>query len=127
VRILVEVVGDSGRRVRKQKGIEVHPAVLREHMVVCEGEDELLSFVLDGVVSSALEPVSRAKPTAEALEEAIATGGPTREGGGKSKLDSMLGLDIIEHMDGLEARQGGGQPRQTPGDLALPQTGTRRR
>jgi len=129
VRVLVEVIDDDGRRLRKQSSTEVPPAVVKTHRVVSESHDDLLRFVLNDVVSSALGAVSRPQAPQQALEEAIKTGGSRASRGapGKAnKLDEMLGLDIIEHMDGMEQRQGGGQRPKTPADLARPQTGIRR-
>lgn len=125
VKILVEVIGDDGRKVRKQKSTEVPSAVLKSHSIVCESQDDLLGFILNDVVSSAIGAVSRPQAPQVALEEALMK--PSSSGSGSpNKLEAMLGLDIIDHMDGVEARKGGGQRKMTPGDLAIPQAGTRR-
>lgn len=126
VRILVEVVDDDGECVRKQTSAQVSDGVLRAHKVVCESRSDLLGFVLRDVVSSALGAVASPKAPQAALEEAISGRGPAgrREGGSPNKLEKMLGLDIIEHMDKLGG--GHGERKMTPADLALPQRGTRR-
>jgi len=126
VRILVEVIGDDGRTVRKQSAIIVPPAVVKTNSVVCESQDDILRFVLDDVVSSALGAVSRPQSPQVALEEALLKGGGASGSGEPNKLEAMLGLDLIDHMDGIDSRKGGGRPQMTPSDLALPQTGTRR-
>ena len=128
VRVLVEVVDDDGQRIRKQSSTTVPPAIVKTHSVVSESREDLLRFVLNDVVSSALGAVSRPQAPQQALEEAITGRGSGARGapGKANKLEEMLGLDIIEHMDGLEQRQGGGQRQRTPADLVRPQTGIRR-
>jgi hypothetical protein len=128
VRILVEVVDDDGECVRKQTSAQVSEGILGAHKVVCESRSDLLGFVLQDVVSSAIAAVASPQAPKAALEEAISGRGPSgrREGGESNKLEKMLGLDIIERMDRMESRGAGGQRKMTPGDLALPQGGTRR-
>lgn len=128
VRVLVEVIDDNGQKIRKQSSTTVPPAVVKTHGVVSESREDLLRFVLNDVVSSALGAVSRPQAPQQALEEAIMGGGGSgvRGTGKPNKLEEMLGLDIIEHMDGIDQRQGGRQRQKTPADLVRPQTGIRR-
>ena len=124
VRILVEVIDDDGRRMRKQSSTIVPPGVVKTHSVVSESEDDLLRFILNDVVSSGLGAVSRPQAPQQALEEALVRGSSSGGSGQSNKLEKMLGLDIIDHMDAMEGGRSGSS--MTPASLAPPQTARRR-
>lgn len=110
LRVIVEVVDDETRSgTRRRKEVEVPSRVLNVHKVLCESRKELRAFVADDVMSSALSAVMGRQNNVDALSEALSpepirgnAHGQTSSRKGASKVEALLGLDVIEHMDGLD-------------------------
>lgn len=108
LRVTVEVLDEeTGKWSRRRRELEVPPGVLNVHKALCENRRALRKFVADDVLSAALGAVAAPQSSARALDEQLRATEPGKSfgvsGGGKpSKLESMLGLDVIDHMDRLE-------------------------
>jgi hypothetical protein len=125
LRVTVEVLDEeTGKGSRRRRELEVPPAVLNVHEVLCEDQQELRKFVADDVLSAALGAVAAPQSSARALDEqlrATEPGSGLGSSGGRraSKLESMLGLDVIDHMDSLERPSQQQQP-VSPSSKTLP-------
>lgn len=100
VRVMVEVVegGRTVKRVMRQTGVSPRAMKLYEMM----GTEDTVSFLAEDVISGALKAVQDAasgKGTEAILNSQPAVDGQGRpKGGGMTKLDEALGLDIMDHM-----------------------------
>lgn len=133
LRIIVEVVDDKTRKgTRRRREIEIPGRVLNVHKALCESRRDLRAFVADDVMSAAIGAVSSQQTPMESLNEALLapsspvqspqlaqpspqSGRAPAKGGGHNKLESFLGLDVIDHMDGMEAMvESHAPPQQQP-------------
>jgi len=115
LRVVVEVLDEeTGKGTRRRREMEIPPRVLNVHKVLCESRKELRGLLADDVVSGALATVSNPHATDELGEAMLAeekpARSPSRSPRRQSKMDSFLGLDVIEHMDKLES----GGPQSAP-------------
>jgi hypothetical protein len=107
LRVTVEVLDEeTGKGSRRRRELEVPPAVLNVHEALCEDQQELRKFVADDVLSAALGAVAAPQSSARALDEQL-------------RAESMLGLDVIDHMDSLERPSQQQQP-VSPSSKTLP-------
>lgn len=107
LRIIIEVVDETRKGTRRRREIDVPDRVINVHKALCEGRRELRALVADDVMSAALKSVSGQQVDTEALSEALAgpsSGSHQQPLSGHNKLESFLGLDVIEHMDNLDSR-----------------------
>jgi len=120
LRIIVEVVDPQTRKgTRRRREVEIPARILNVHKALCESRRDLRAFVADDVMSAAIGAVSSQQSVTEALSEALLTepsprsqsqpvqvsaprGAPPKRQ--LNKIESFLGLDVIEHMDGIDSR-----------------------
>jgi len=106
LRVMVEVIDGDGTKVRRLKTVEVPAKVLKINAVLCESRDELRNQVADDAISKALSTVMT--PEA-AMGPADLPSLSAPSGGGASpkdaKLEQLLGLGLMEHMDSLDAQR----------------------
>ena len=127
LRIIVEVVDEKARKgTRRSREIDIPGRVLNVHKALCESRRDLRAFVAADVMSAAIGVVLGQQNPMESLNEALLApsspvqspqsqrGGQPVTGGGHSKLESFLGLDVIQHMDGLEVMVESHTPVQAP-------------
>jgi hypothetical protein len=124
LRVTVEVLDEeAGKKTRRRKEIEVPPRVLNVNKALCETRMELRRFVANDVMSAALASMISVQAPTQALEEAMrqpaSQGGEAARGAkGMNKLESFLGLDVINHMDKLDGPSTKQQPPLTPDKLS---------
>lgn len=119
LRIIVEVVDEKTRKgTRRRREVEIPGRILNVHKALCESRRDLRAFVADDVMSAAIGSVSSQQSTVDGLSEALLTEpSPQRQSQPiqvtqnrapqrttHNKVESFLGLDVIEHMDGLDSR-----------------------
>jgi hypothetical protein len=116
LRVIVEVVDETTRKgTRRRREVEIPARVLNIHSALCESSGDLRAFVANDVMSGALSAISGQQTATEALNEALLTEpspapAPQTPRNGRpapkrhNKVESFLGLDVIEHMDGLDSR-----------------------
>lgn len=112
VRVLVEVLGDGGEKVRRLQTVDVSPKAAKLYESFGS-----LDFIAEDVMSGALAAVqSKAMPSAALDAQASLPG----KDPGNTMLEDSLGLDIVENMlkkDGAGAAQS--QP-QFSGSVPVP-------
>jgi hypothetical protein len=124
LRIIVEVVDEeTSKGTRRRREIEIPKRVLNINKTLCESRRDLRAFVADDVMSGALGTILGQQSGTDRLGEALlmepspqsqpsSQSQPQPHGGSPqpipqkapSKIESFLGLDVIEHMDGVEAQ-----------------------
>lgn len=120
LRVIVEVVDETTRKgTRRRREVEIPARVLNIHKALCEDRRDLRAFVANDVMSGALSAISGQQTATEALSEALLTepssasqpqpprnGQPAPQPAPQrhNKVESFLGLDVIEHMDGMDSR-----------------------
>jgi hypothetical protein len=112
LRVIVEVIDERTHKgTRRRREVEVPGRVLNAHKVLCESRRDLRAFVADDVMSGALAAISGQRGTTEALDSALLSEpapapvrvnsqAPTKRS--HNKVESFLGLDVIEHMDSID-------------------------
>lgn len=107
---MVEVT-HQGKTERKMKTIEVPEKTVKLHSMMCEDVSDLRSSIASDVLSNAMSAV--AGPAAQKLDPMSMTSGPPKAGKAQSaadkKLNEMLGLDLLEHIDKVDGRAPMGQ------------------
>ena len=105
LRIMVEVT-HQGKTDRKMKTIEVPEKTVKLHSMMCEDVSDLRSSIASDVLANAVSAV--AGPAAQKLDPMAMTSGPPAPGKPKTaadkKLNEMLGLDLLEHIDKVDGR-----------------------
>ena len=105
LRILVEVT-HQGKTERKMRTITVPDKTVKLHSMMCEDVSDLRSSIASDVLANAVSAV--AGPAAQKLDPMAMTSGPPKAGKPQSavdkKMNEMLGLDLLEHIDKVDGR-----------------------
>jgi len=128
LRVIVEVVDEKTcKGTRRRREVKIPDSVLNIHKVLCESRKDLRALVADDVISAAIKTVSSSQNTTEAMQQAfLSEPSPTPNSVQEqtssqhskkrthNKIDSFLGLDVIEHMDGIDSVVASHQPKSQP-------------
>ena len=92
LRVVVEVV-DEQKGVRRKKDILIPKNTIKTYSILSENRDQIRSLIADDIISNIVRHLMN-RP--ERLDEAVKGGSSEQY---FSKINDLLGLDIIDHMD----------------------------
>lgn len=98
VRVLVEVIENGKTVARKMRQTEVSQKAIKLYEMI--DPKETRDFIAEDVISGALRAVEPGQ-NSQAMEQVLSSKPALDEAGnskGMTKLDEVLGLDVIDHM-----------------------------